>query len=247
MIEWFKWVRACLGDFVDGATEFIEPAVSGCMPFIRFMSDINIYVVVTVFVLLLLFMLIIRGHSVLEKLMNPRNYFALILMFAIYMFFSKAASIKLGGGYTLQLSTLILPMAAKLMGPILGGAVGIILFMASYWLQANAVQFSINMIFISGISGMLYGWIFYAYPTRFWRCLVAKLVVTLVCNILIYPLVQSIPEGAQYVQYAVDLVSFRLVEGIFMAPVYAVFIYIELIIMRYIRVYLEDSSWSLKN
>ena len=234
-----------LGGFVDWIEAGVRSAVDWMYPFIRFMSDINVYIVAAVFILLVLYIYLVCKHSILDKLQNPRNYFAAIIMFVLYMMFAQAGSMKLGGGYALQFQSIVLPMAAKLFGPIIGGVVSIIFYMASFWL--NQAQFNVNMLFISGISGMLYGIILYQYPTSFWRCLLSKTVITLVCNIMLYPFTLGIPADPIYTEFAVINISFGVTQSIIMIPIHSVLIYVELLIMRYIRGYLAESSWSLKN
>ena len=131
----FVWLRSVLGGFTEWINVSIRPTIDWMYPFVRFMSDINVYLVATIFVLLVLYIYLIRGHRILEKLQNSRNYFAAIVIFGLYMVFAQAGSIKLGTGYTLQFQPIVLPMAAKLFGPILGGAISVIFYMASFWLN----------------------------------------------------------------------------------------------------------------
>ena len=219
--------------------KFLNPIVADLHPLFRVASIINISLVILVFAALLFYMVFIRQHSVLNKLRDPSNYFAAGALLIIYAFFTETP-IKIGPELSLNFGLVVMPLAAKLFGPIIAGAFGIIQYATSFVMHQGEA-FNLSAMLVAGIGGMLYGWIIYARRTRYIRCLWAKLVVNVVCNIILVPMVQG---GAT----ATEIVSFitqSIVTNVIMAPIQALLIFVALLIMKKIRENLSQVSWGL--
>ncbi len=216
---------------------FFEKLVFKIHPLLRVMSLANIYIVVAVFVGLLLYMIHVRKHTIMSKLKRSTNYFAAAVLLVIYAFLTEAP-LRLGPSLSLNFGLVVMPLAAKLFGPILSGIFGMIQYGTSFIMHSGE-SFDFASILVAGISGMLYGWIIYGRRTKYLRCLAAKLVVNIVCNIILVPLV----AGEVMTTELAGVVARDMATNIFLAPVQALAIYIALLLMKKVRRIMGEVSW----
>lgn len=219
--------------------DFLNPIVAHLHPMFRVASNINIGLVIVVFAVLLFYMVFVRRHSVMSKLREPSNYFAACALLIIYAFFTETP-VKIGPELSLNFGLIVMPLAAKLFGPIIAGAFGIIQYATSFVMHQGE-SFNLSAMLVAGISGMLYGWVIYARRTSYIRCLWAKLMVNVVCNILLVPMAQ----GTGAIKEIANSITQSIVSNIIMAPIQALLIFVALIIMKKIRKDLSRVSWGL--
>lgn len=219
---------------------FIEPIVERLLPVARFFSYRNIYIIVAVFVGVLAYMLFVRQHSFVRKLRNPKNYFAAIILLGIYLFFLNASMTigvnSMGQDITFGMDFVVMPVAAKLFGPIVGCIFGMIQYCSAFLVRNET--FNVGFMLVAGISAMLYAWVLYQRKTRYLRCVTAKLFVNVVCNIILVPFYST--YGAEFTTAA--LANQMIVQVVFV-PIQALFIYIALILHRKIKKILNEVSW----
>lgn len=225
---------------ISDMESFIEPVVERMLPLAKIFSTMNFYIIVTVFVVILSYMFFVRQHSFLGKLKNPKNYFAAIIFLGIYLFFLNASMRlgvnSIGQDITLGMDFVIMPMAAKLFGPIVGCIFGMIQYCSAFLVRNET--FNVGFMLVAGISAMLYAWVLYRRRTRYLRCVTAKLLVNLVCNIILVPFYST--YGAEFT--AVALANQLIVQIVFV-PIQAVFIYIALILLRKTKNVLSEVAW----
>lgn len=214
-----------------------EKVVFKLHPLLRVMSIANLYIVIAVFVALLAYMIFVRKHTVMNKLRRPTNYFAAAVLLVIYAFLTEAP-LRLGPGLNLNFGLVVMPMAAKLFGPILSCVFGMIQYGTSFIMHVGE-EFNFASVLVAGISGMLYGWIIYGRRAKYLRCLAAKLIVNVVCNIVLVPLV----TGEILTSEMAGAVARTMASNIFFAPVQALAIYIALLIMKKVRRLMGEVSW----
>ena len=225
---------------ISDMEKFIEPVVERLLPVASFFSTMNFYIIVAVFVGVLSYMLLVRQHSFVGKLKNPKNYFAAIIFLGIYLFFLNA-SMKLGVNsmgqdITLGMDFVVMPMAAKMFGPIVGCIFGMIQYGSAFLVRNET--FNVGFMLVAGISAMLYAWVLYQRKTRYLRCVTAKLFVNIVCNIILVPFYST--YGAEFTATAL---ANQLIIQIVFVPIQAVFIYIALILLRKTKNTLSEVAW----
>ncbi len=224
---------------IEDIEAFVSPIVLSSHPLLRMISILNIYIVSAILIGLLIYMLFVRKHTVLNKLTNPRNYFAAGALLLIYAILAEAP-LKLGSGMSLNFGLVIMPMAAKIFGPVLGGAFGILQYATSFVMHTGEA-FNLSAMLVAAISGIIYGWFIYMRKTSYLRCLWSKLTVNVVCNVMLVPFV----TGDVMSEQLVDSITQNIVNNIILAPVQALAIFVALIILRKIREIIAEVSWGL--
>ncbi len=230
----FLQVFLKLTDDMEG---FFEPVALKLSPLIDFLSKINLYLVIITFAGLLFYMIFVRQHSVLRKLKKSKNYFLAAFLVLVYAVLTEAP-IVLGLDFSLNLGLVILPLAAKIFGPVLAAPYGIILYGTSFVMHSGE-SFSLTNLFIAGISGILYGWILYQRRTRYLRCLWAKLAVNMICNVLLMPVSYSIAS------MTAEAMSQKIVSNLVLVPIQALAIFAAIIVYKKIKKILSEVSWGL--
>lgn len=224
--------------------KFLVPGIEGIMPGISFIGKLNLYLVIVVFLTMLWYMLFVRKHSVLNKLTRPTNYYAAIVLLGIYLFLSSAylglGTTSVGQSIRLSLDYIVMPMAVKLFGPIVGCFFAMIQYCASFIIRGNE-EFSFAFMMVAAISALIYGRLLYRQRTTYIRCFVAKLIVNLVCNLLLIPYIPL--TGQEHI--VATIISDQLVLQVVFAPIQALAIYASLLVLRKIRKLLAEVSWSL--
>ncbi len=224
---------------MDDIQSFLNPVIFDLHPLLRVLSTINIGLVIVVFAALMLYMRFVRHHRIMNKLSEPSNYFTAFFLLIIYAFLTETP-IRIGPQTSLNLGLVVMPLAAKLFGPIIAGAFGVIQYATSFIMHPGEM-FNLSAMLVAGISGIIYGWIIYARRTSYFRCLFAKLLVNIVCNIILVPMVSGESLTAETVAFITKSIS----GNILLAPIQALVIYLALIIMKKIRRELSQISWGL--
>lgn len=238
MWEDFKYnIVTGISRMLNDIEGFIAPVTSQLYPILRYLSSINIWVVSVVFVALLFYLLFIRHHHVMNKLRRSANYIAAGILLLMYILVSETP-MRIGPVASLNVGLVIMPLAAKLFGPVLAGAFGIIQYAASFVMHQGET-FNISAMLVAGISGMLYGRIIYLRKTTYLRCLWAKLLVNVVCNIVLVPMFSAETLTDETLAMVVRSISTNIV----LAPAQALLIYVSLILMKKIRKGIQEGSW----
>lgn len=231
-----------LSRMIADVEKFLNPIIVKAQPVIKFLTAINFYLVIGIFFAMLFYLIFIRQHSIMRKLRKPANYFASIIFIGIYVFLMNASlrlgKDSLGQEITLSVDFIVMPMAVKLLGPVVGCAFGMIQYGASFMLRGET--FNITYMLVAGISAMLYGRFLYQHRTRYLRCFTTKLMVNLLCNILLVPF-----YDIWRAEYVASAITNQMVLQIIFAPIQAAAIYIALIAMRKVRKMLSEVSWGL--
>ena len=208
---------------------FVTPVTQQLYPVLRYLSRINIWVVSVVFAAMLGYLLFIRHHHIMKKLKRSVNYFSAGALLLIYVLVSETP-IRVGPVVNVNVGLIVMPLAAKLFGPVLAGGFGIIQYITS---------FSISSMLVAGISGMIYGRIIYMRKTTYLRCLWAKVLVNVVCNIILVPMFNAEVLTNEMMTVIVRNISMNIL----LAPVQALMIFVSLIIMKKIRKGIREGSW----
>lgn len=224
---------------IEDIESIVNPVVLSSQPLLRVISIVNIYIVAAILIGLLAYMIIIRKHTVVNKLTNPRNYFAAGALLLIYAFLAEAP-LKMGPDMSLNFGLVVMPMAAKLFGPVLAGAFGVLQYATSFVMHSGEA-FNLSAMLVAAISGILYGWFIYMYKTSYLRCLWAKLTVNVLCNVILVPFV----TGDVMSEQLVDSITQNIVNNIVLAPLQALAIFVALLILRKVRELIEEVSWGL--
>ncbi|MBQ9756961.1 MAG: hypothetical protein IJW15_00905 [Clostridia bacterium] len=217
----------------------VTPMVFKFHPLLRILSILNIYLVVACFVAMLVYLVVKRKHRIGNKLKTPTNYFMAVFFLLLYVLLTETP-IRLGPDISLNFGLVVMPMAAKAFGPLLAGAFGIVQYGASFAMHSGEA-FSISSLLVAGLSGMIYGRFIYARRTTYLRCLGAKLLVNVMCNIFLVPMVTTSVMSAELA----DAITQSVVSNVFLAPLQALIIYAALIIMKKAREALSEVSWGI--
>ena len=224
---------------IEDIESFISPIVFSMNPLLRVISIVNIYIVAAILIGLLVYMIFVRKHTIVNKLTNPRNYFAAGALLLVYAFLTESP-LKLGPGMSLNFGLVVMPMAAKLFGPVLAGAFGILQYATSFVMHSGEA-FNLSAMLVAAISGILYGWFIYMRKTSYLRCLWSKLTVNVLCNVVLVPFV----TGDVMSEQLVDSITQNIVNNIVLAPVQALAIFVALLILRKIRELIAEVAWGL--
>ena len=224
---------------IEDIQSFVNPMIFSLQPLLRVISIANIYIVAAVLIGLLAYMIFVRKHAIVNKLTNPSNYFAAGALLLVYAVLTETP-LKLGSEMSLNLGLVVMPMAAKLFGPILAGAFGILQYATSFVMHAGET-FDLSAMLVAAISGIIYGWFIYMRRTSYLGCLWAKLTVNIICNVLLVPFI----TGDVMSEALADSITQNIVNNIVLAPVQALAIFVALIILRKIREYIAKVPWGL--
>lgn len=227
---------------IGDVEKYMRPIIVKIQPIIKFFSTANLYLIIGVFIALLWYLVFVRHHSIIKKLKKPTNYFGAIILLGIYLFFTSA-SLRLGKdslGQELKLSLdfVVMPMAVKLLGPVVGCMFGMIQYGASFLVRGET--FNLGFMLVAGISAMIYGRFLYQRKTKYLRCFTTKLMVNVLCNIILIPFYDMWQS-----EYVVTAITNQLVFQIVLAPIQAFGIYVALIVMRKFRKIMSEVSWGL--
>ena len=228
-----------IGRMIEDIESFVNPIVLSSQPLLRIISVVNIYIVAAILIGLLVYMIFVRKHTIVNKLTNPRNYFAAGALLLVYAFLTESP-LKLGPGMSLNFGLVVMPMAAKLFGPVLAGAFGILQYATSFVMHSGEA-FNLSAMLVAAISGILYGWFIYMRKTSYLRCLWSKLTVNVLCNVVLVPFV----TGDVMSEQLVDSITQNIVNNIVLAPVQALAIFVALLILRKIRELIAKVAWGL--
>ncbi len=217
----------------------VKPLVFRFHPMLRILSILNIYLVIICFVITLLYLVLKRKHRIGNKLKIPTNYFMAGFLLLLYVLLTETP-IKLGPDIRLNFGLVVMPMAAKAFGPLLAGAFGIIQYGASFAMHQGEA-FSLSSVLVASLSGMIYGRFLYARPTTYLRCLWAKLVVNILCNVLLVPMVHTSVMTSELA----EAITRSIVSNVLLVPIQALIIYAAIIIMKRVRGALSEVSWGI--
>ena len=217
----------------------VTPLVFKFQPLLRILSILNIYLVVICFVTTLLYLVFKRKHRIGSKLKRPTNYFMAGFFLLLYILLTETP-IRLGPAISLNFGLVVMPMAAKAFGPLLGGAFGIVQYGASFAMHSGEA-FNLSSVLVAGLSGMIYGRFLYARHTTYLRCLWVKLLVNIVCNIFLVPVVNTSVMTSELA----DGITGSIVSNVLLAPLQALIIYAAIIIMKKVREALGEVSWGV--
>jgi len=218
---------------------FINPIVFRFHPLLRLLSIINIFLVILAFGLMLAYLIFVRRHHIARKLKNPSNYFAAAFLLLLYMLLTETP-LRIGPDISLNFGMVVMPMAAKLFGPILAGGFGIVQYGASFIMHSGEA-FSLSAMLVAGLSGMIYGRFIYAQRTSYLRCLWSKFLVNIICNVLLVPMV----TGNTMTTEIANAITQSIVVNIILAPVQALMIYAALLLQKKVRGVLGEVHWGL--
>ncbi len=209
--------------------DFIEPLLFKYHPVLHLMSKVNIYIVSFIFVALLFYILVVRKHRLVKRLKEPETYI-MVIGGLIVFYLLNLNPIRLGPSFSLNFGFVVIPVISKFLGPVVAVIFGLCQY-ALQFLRYHGQEFSLAQLFIGGISGIVYALFIYDRRTKYLRCLLAKLSVNILCNIVLAPLAISetmTPELAEFI-------SDRIMENVFLAPIQALLIYFALRFSRKIR------------
>lgn len=204
----------------------ITPILFKMQPILRIMGNINVYLIALVFCLLIMYMSVRRKHRVLKKLKEPSNYILMGLLLVAYVFFS-IHKIELGTYISLDLGIVIMPIIAKKLGSLMAAMFGILQYIGLF-LFYSGMSFSVESMLLASISGIIYAWVIYDRRTKYLRCLWAKLLVNIVCNILLVTVVTTDVLTAK----AAELYVQRIISNVMLAPIQALLIFVALKLYR---------------
>lgn len=126
-------------------------------------------------------------------------------------------SIPLGPELKIGLSFLTMTVIGYLYGPAVGGICGLILDQVKFLVNPSGDYLLIwSIIEIS--AGFLYGLILYKKKPSVSRCFVAKLLVSLLCNILLTPLLLTVLYGGGMAGF-ITRISARLLKNVLLLPI----------------------------
>lgn len=208
---------------------FLEPILFELHPLLHLISNMNLQIVSVVLVALLIYVVFVKKHRIIKRFTESETYIIAIVMGVLFIILNPIP-VRIGPAFKLNFSLMALPVIAKFLGPVISVLFGICQYFFQF-LDMSGQSFSASAMLIGGVSGLLYAIMLYDKRTRYIRCLVAKLTVNIVCNMILAPLVTS---DTMTVELAKNI-SDRLLENIFMAPFQALVIFIALKIMRKIQ------------
>lgn len=207
----------------------INPILFKMHPVMRILSDINLYIVLFVFLGLMVYLMAVKKHKLLNKLRNPKNYIIVAILLCIYAVLG-ARPLNIGSAFSINFGIIAAPIAAKLLGPVVGGIFGILQYLTSFLLHQGEL-FSVSTMIIAGISGIIYAVFIYDRRTKYLRCLWAKLTVNIVCNIILVPLVTTDTMTTELA----NSITERILSNIFLVPFQAFIIWLALIAVKKLR------------
>lgn len=129
-------------------------------------------------------------------------------------------TIAIGNYIKIGFSTISNQMVYYLFGPVVGGAFGGALDILKYIIKPTGEffpGFTINAI----LAGILYGMFLYKKPLKFTRVLVAELVVSIVCNMLLSTLWLTMLYGQGFFV----LLPMRVMKNLIMWPINSLLFY----------------------
>ena len=135
-------------------------------------------------------------------------------------------SVPLAPELRLGFSFLTMSVIGYLYGPAVGGICGLILDQVKFLVNPTGDYLLIwSIIEIS--AGFLYGLVLYKKKPSFARCLVAKFLVSLLCNIILTPLLLTVLYGGGLAAF-ITRISARILKNIILLPIEASIMFVLL-------------------
>ena len=157
-----------------------------------------------------------------KTMRNPRTLVISALMIGLNLVLSYytirlSPSLRIGFGFVTQ------PMVAICFGPLVCCITGMIQDILSYLLNPVGAYVPAYTLSV-GIAGMAYGLVLYQKPISFWRILLAKTLVLIVCNILFNSIALAPTVGSGFV----GILPARIIKNLLSLPVQTVLVYLIL-------------------
>ncbi len=159
--------------------------------YLSFFCEYNLLVSVFVFLLFATYFVFFDKMKTYHNLTLPKNLSILLCLLFLYYFLSnKSVNLSALGLGTITINPFLLMVVAKLYGAIPTAVFGA----AEYFIMCiknsnDPLMFS--LFFIYAVGGMIHGWILYEHKTSFWRCLLARVITAILCNIILIPFVRA--------------------------------------------------------
>lgn len=193
----------------------------------------NLLISFLIFAALTVYFVFFDKKQSLRNFEDPKNLIITLCFLPIYVVLSnRNLNLSSFGLGTITVHPFLLIIIAKLYGPVFTGAFGAAEYLLFYVKNPNdPLMFS--LFFIYAIGGFLHGWIIYDYKTSFWRCILARLVTVVLCNVILIPLVR-----AGTYTHAAPLSEFipqTITTNILQIPIQAILGYLSLRLIKLLR------------
>ncbi len=200
---------------------------------LAFFCRYHLLISILVFLPMLAYFVFFDKKATYRNFILPKNLVIMLVFFGIYCFMSdKTVSLSYIGLGTITINPIILLVVAKLYGAIPAAVFGV----AEYFYMCVETQddpLMISLFFIYAIGGMLHGWILYEQKSSFWRCLLARVVTVILCNIILIPLVR-----ASFFSHSAPISVFipqTITSNILQIPIQTIVSYVALQLIKILR------------
>lgn len=207
---------------------FMYPKIAAVRPLLAVLARLSFIIVPVIFLAFVAYVVFIKKHNILNKFTKTKNYIWYAGFLVLYLLLS---GLKYDFGYGLGVNAgrVVLPVAAKFFGPVVGGIFGMLFYGISC--LENGGGFSILSILIAAVSGIIYGIIFYRKKTRYTRCLGCKIFVGIFCNSFMSVIAMCDPAVTDLAEMIVN----STVASVIMSPISALGIYLAFRLIRLIK------------
>lgn len=203
---------------------------------LEFLCTYNLLVCSIIFIALLVYFIFFDKTKSYYEFAEPMNIVVLLICIPIYSTLSeKSVSLEFLGLGSIPIHSFILIVLAKYYGPLITAAFAGFEYILTYISTPDNFMFSV--LFIYSIGGLIHGWLLYEKKASFWRCLLARFLTILLCNIMLLSFVRA----GEYSHNSMlsYFIPNSIVSGLIQLPLQAVLGYFALLAVKFVRVKLE--------
>lgn len=213
--------------YMDAVKAAIKSGIQPIKGFLDVFSNpvVSFFVVVTIFAGMLVYCILRYKDDAKKEIKKTRTLAICAMMMAIniilsYYVINFSAYLRVGFGFVTQ------PVVTMLFGPLIGCMTGMIQDVLSFVLKPTGGYIPTYTVCV-GISGMIYGIMLYNKPITITRVFAAKLIITLVSNVVLNTIALAPTVGSGFV----GIFPARLVKNLIMLPIQTIVVYF---ILKYI-------------
>ncbi len=168
---------------------------------------------------------------------NPvKLVITILLLFMYYFLADKSINLSSFGLGLITVHPFLLIIVAKLYGPWPAASFGAVEYLLSRIGSSDGPPM-FAIFFIYAIGGMIHGLILYERKTAFWRCLLARLVTVVLCNVFLLALVRA--GTYTHTDPLSVFIPQTITTNILQIPIQAILGYISLLLIKKLRQYFE--------
>ena len=207
---------------------YIYPWFSKIQILMTVLSKICFIIIPLIFITLMAYVCIHKKHSFIRKFKDTRKIISYVSFLVLYYILSLF-TIKFTYGFSIEFSSIVLPLVAKLYGPLIAMIFSVIQLLITVVTSGSSL--SVMLILVSAIMGLLYGLCFYRKKTRYTRCIGSKFLIVIIINVILTPLYMAWITGGDISLFMAN----SMVLAILTTPIESTLIYLSFRISRLLK------------